>query len=719
MAANKKPNAGKLCPFCIIALAITCIFNCAAAILCLTPKRYEVAVGSVAAASIVAPRVVENPTVTSAMRQSARDSVPAVYAIDTALAESQINGAEHFFSSVASFRDTAEQTRVETTPRATTVDGEEYTIVDTRTWQEVILNNELLAMTLALPMPITDASLGYALLDASNTELSDLETHVLSTLQEKLYAGVSEKERDSVLAAITKDLQVTTIPVKLKSIGAMLYEKYLQPTNVMDTVATTRDREKAAAAVEPTYISRGGVIVEKGQEVTSEQMQVLLSLDMVKGANVNSAFNIGVALYLVCLYAMLLLYLRYFERPVFDSNKYIVLLLIVLLVTIGLQWLSFLIDTRITTSLFAVVLIALLVSPSVAQAVNITLALSFALLSGGGGSTMFGSDSVIAMASMLAGGQIAILAAKKSEKRGSLIGAGTLGGAAGAIVILASGMILGRAWSAILIHAGISVAAALILSVFCVGTLSMWENVFDIVTTARLHELANTNHPLLKKLMTSAPGTYHHSMMTASLAEGAAEAVGANSLLARTGAMYHDVGKLRRPFYFKENQTDRNIHDTLPPEESAGYIIAHVKDADALLGKYHMPSAIRQIANEHHGTTLVAYFYYQALKQQKSMGGGEPVIERLFRYQGSLPSTKESAIVMLSDSCEAAVRSINDPTREDIAQMVHKVVQGKLDDNQLVACPLTLSEINRIEKSFCATFVGLLHERIRYPEDAE
>ena len=214
-------------------------------------------------------------------------------------------------------------------------------------------------------------------------------------------------------------------------------------------------------------------------------------------------------------------------------------------------------------------------------------------------------------------------------------------------------------------------------------------------------------------MMVAAPGTYHHSMMVASLAEGAAEAIGANALLARTGAMYHDVGKLRRPQYFRENQNGHNIHDTLQPEESAGFIIAHQKDAMSYLSRYRMPSEVKKIVAEHHGTTLVTYFYFKAKQQQTQ--DGEPVIERLFRYQGNLPSTKESAIVMLADSCEAAVRSMSEPTREDVAEMVRKIVQGKMDDGQLKMCPLTLGEINQIEKSFLVTFTGLMHERIRYP----
>ena len=421
----------------------------------------------------------------------------------------------------------------------------------------------------------------------------------------------------------------------------------------------------------------------------------------------------GTITYLFCVFGMLGLYLSVFERDTFSSNKQMTILALILWITLALEWVCYLIDPRVSPAVFGVLLAALLVSRKTAEMVNIAFALSFALLAGGSGNTLFGSDSILAMAAMLLSGQMVILVAERSRKRGTLIAAGSLGGVVGATVVVAGGWILDYGWNAILIYAGLQMASALILSVFCVGMLSLWENLFDIVTPARLHELANTNHPLLRKMMVSAPGTYHHSMMVASLAEGAADAIGANALLARTGAMYHDVGKLRRPQYFKENQNGQNIHDTLQPEESAGFIIAHQKDALSYLARYRMPSEVKKIVTEHHGTTLVSYFYFKAKQQQTQ--DGEPVIERLFRYQGNLPSTKESAIVMLADSCEAAVRSLNEPTREEVADMVRKIVQGKMDDGQLKLSPLTLSEINAIERSFLVTFTGLMHERIRYP----
>ena len=706
---KKAPVKQKSRIYGVIVLAVSFALASLVTITSLTPKRYEVSVGTAAQEAVTAPRMVEDKVNTEALRQAARNNASAVYTVDDKLADMLISNAQSFFSALSSFRNTASATRAATLTSA----DPENPATDTRTWQEVIPTADLLALLAKLPVSISDTSLGYALLDAADAEIAQLKDLVITTLSQSLRAGVSESDQVKTLATINRELKMSSLSVWLKALGEMVYDAYLLPTNVINSVETTRAQEKAADAVEPIYIARGATIVESGQIVTQEQYDMLLSLDLVKGAEAASRLMPGTITYLFCVFGMLGLYLSVFERDTFSSNKQMTILALILWITLALEWVCYLIDPRVSPAVFGVLLAALLVSRKTAEMVNIAFALSFALLAGGSGNTLFGSDSILAMAAMLLSGQMVILVAERSRKRGTLIAAGSLGGVVGATVVVAGGWILDYGWNAILIYAGLQMASALILSVFCVGMLSLWENLFDIVTPARLHELANTNHPLLRKMMVSAPGTYHHSMMVASLAEGAADAIGANALLARTGAMYHDVGKLRRPQYFKENQNGQNIHDTLQPEESAGFIIAHQKDALAYLARYRMPSEVKKIVTEHHGTTLVSYFYFKAKQQQTQ--DGEPVIERLFRYQGNLPSTKESAIVMLADSCEAAVRSLNEPTREEVADMVRKIVQGKMDDGQLKLSPLTLSEINAIERSFLVTFTGLMHERIRYP----
>jgi len=711
--SNKKKKATtkpKSRIYGVIVLCVSFALACLVTITSLTPKRYEVSVGSASKEAITAPRMVEDSVNTEALRQAARDNVAPVYAVDDKLADTLISNAQSFFSALESFRNAANTTRAATKPVGADGNAAQE---DNRTWQEVISPTDLLAMLIKLPVKVTDSALGYSLLDASDSEIDQLKTLILTTLEKELRAGVSEADQVKTLSKINKDLKISSLSVWLKAMGEMVYDAYLLPTNVVNSVETTRAQEKAADAVEPIYIARGATIVEAEQTVSQQQYDMLLSLDLVKGAEAASRLTPGVIIYLFSVFGMLGLYLYLFERETFSSNKQMTILALILLMTITLEWVCYIVDPRVTPAVFGILLTTLLVSRKTAEAVNVAFALSFALLAGGSGATLFGSDSILSMAAMLISGQMVMLVADRSKKRATLIAAGSLGGVAGGVIVVAGGLILNYSWNTSLIYAGLQMASALILSVFCVGMLSVWENLFDIVTPARLHELANTNHPLLKKMMVAAPGTYHHSMMVASLSEGAAEAIGANALLARTGAMYHDVGKLRRPQYFRENQNGHNIHDTLQPEESAGFIIAHQKDAMSYLSRYRMPSEIKKIVAEHHGTTLVTYFYVKAKQQQTQ--DGEPVIERLFRYQGNLPSTKESAIVMLADSCEAAVRSMSEPTREEVAEMVRRIVQGKMDDGQLKQSPLTLSEINTIEKSFLVTLTGLMHERIRYP----
>jgi cyclic-di-AMP phosphodiesterase PgpH len=248
-------------------------------------------------------------------------------------------------------------------------------------------------------------------------------------------------------------------------------------------------------------------------------------------------------------------------------------------------------------------------------------------------------------------------------------------------------------------------------AVLTMGLLPLFETSFGILSTMKLIELSNPNHPLLRKILMEAPGTYHHSVMVANLADAACEAIGANGLLARVGCYYHDIGKTKRPNFFIENQMHReNPHDRLPPDKSANIIISHVTDGAAILKKYNLPKEIIHIAEQHHGNTLLKFFYHKAVQ------GGEDVKEEDYRYPGPKAQTKESAIVGIADSVEAAVRSLNQPTPETIESLVKKIVSDRLQDGQLNECDLTLKELETVSHSFCETLKGIFHSRIEYPE---
>ena len=250
--------------------------------------------------------------------------------------------------------------------------------------------------------------------------------------------------------------------------------------------------------------------------------------------------------------------------------------------------------------------------------------------------------------------------------------------------------------------------------------LPFLESFFSRITNITLLELCDFNRPLLRRLMIEAPGTYHHTLLVAALAEQAAEAVGANSLLARVGMYYHDIGKMLHPEYFIENQTMRRSakekpehHDKLNPSISSLVILSHVKDGMALARAYNVPLDIARFIPEHHGTSLIKYFYVQALAQDEEEA---EAAESSYRYPGPRPHSKETAIGMMADSVEAASRAIEEPTYERLHSLVEKIVFSKLEDNQFDACPLTIQDLRTIIKSFAQSLSAIYHVRIEYPE---
>jgi putative nucleotidyltransferase with HDIG domain len=255
------------------------------------------------------------------------------------------------------------------------------------------------------------------------------------------------------------------------------------------------------------------------------------------------------------------------------------------------------------------------------------------------------------------------------------------------------------------------------------GGLPLIERWFGVVTDIRLLELADASHPLLQELVRRAPGTYNHSMTVASLAEQAAEAIEANALLTRVGAYFHDIGKMLKPSYFVENQSGQNLHDTLEPGLSTLIIIGHVKDGLALAEQYRLPPPVIDFIQQHHGTTLVEYFYRVALRQQEQLGhgssrteGGPCTLESSFRYPGPKPQTPEIGIVMLTDAVESASRALSDPTPGSLRKLVRDLTMKRLLDGQLEESGLTLTDLHRIEESLVKGLTALYHQRIKYPE---
>ncbi|NEP07840.1 MAG: HDIG domain-containing protein, partial [Okeania sp. SIO4D6] len=273
-------------------------------------------------------------------------------------------------------------------------------------------------------------------------------------------------------------------------------------------------------------------------------------------------------------------------------------------------------------------------------------------------------------------------------------------------------------WYAIIDQVGLQALVGLVWSIVALGLSPYLEHLFDLITSIRLSELANPNRPLLKRLASEAPGTFQHTLFVASLAEAAARAIGCNVELVRTGTLYHDIGKMHDPLGFIENQMGGpNKHDEIKdPWVSVEIIRKHVTEGLVMARKHRLPKAIRAFIPEHQGTMLIAYFYYQA--KQRSEKGEKVVKEEMFRYAGPIPQSRETAIVMLADSCEAALRSLKDVTHKDALQMVKKIMRARWQDNQLADSGLTRAEMSTIAEIFVQVWEQYNHKRIAYPKAA-
>jgi len=685
----------------LLILAAAFAATCLLALADISPRLYDVKIGEPSPDTITATRSVADEAATQALRDSARANAQKVYAIDDALTAQYVTGAEGFFGALYEARTTA----VSMLPQGS---GAQF---DADEWKAA-LSDEQKAQLCAMTAPALDAETLAGVLASTTDEIQTLRDVVISKLATSLEAGLSEDGAASVKSSCVREINAMTgVSATLKQVASLVLDEYMRPTLVLDETATRAAQDAAADAVEPVMIKKGDVIVERGKTVTQEAYAILSNLGLVRADETGAFRSVGAVLILLLVFSLFVAYLSLHRKDVLGDWKKMLIIAVLIALTVLLAFAGGRADGRLSPALIAVMLCALLVDERAALALTPLMAVTLGMMAASEEGT-FDAGAFSMCASTLAAGTAAVIALRKTQSRGALIAAGAVGGAAASFVTVALQLIEGSDAVSVLVGVAWTFGSAMISTLLVVGSLSLWETVFDVATPARLNELGNANQPLLRELMTEAPGTYQHSVLAAALAEAAAERIGADPLLARVAAYYHDVGKLRRPQYFKENQKNgENIHDSLPPIESAQAIIAHQKDGVALLTKYKLPSAVVRICAEHHGNSLVTYFYHKAKQAD------ENVPSRLFRYPGNRPSTKESAIVMLSDCCEAAVRSLGETSSEAVAQMVHKIIWSKLnaEENILANAPLTVAEITEIERSFLRTFSGIMHDRIEYP----
>jgi putative nucleotidyltransferase with HDIG domain len=650
----------------------------------LLPRLYEVKEGDVAAVAIKAPRRISyvSQIRTRQAREAAAAQVPPVIELDRDRIAQQSRGLADLVQAITVTRN--DQSR--RTP-------------DDKT--QVIAQ-------LSAP-PLTQATARQlALID--DFKWSTIANEAQRVLQDIVKDRIPDDRVEEVRGDVP--LRVSTFFADAdRAVVVELVQRFVRGNQVLNQDATLRaqqDAREAVAPVEQIY-ERGQTVVRDGQVVGPLEIEALEALGL---RNPEPDYrSVGAAALLAfSLIGVLASFIWHFDRPLLYRDRRMILLAgLIVVATIAARmvipgrplW-AFIFPLPAVT-----MLLAILINAQLALAVGVMLSVLLAWIAGG--SLEVG---VIGLVGTMVGG----LAVWRKERMISYFIAG--GETAFAMIATYLAFFLASRSDdlGVLSIVGFELLVNGVLSsLLAVGSFALLGRLFGILTTMQLLELANPTQPLLRRLLMEAPGTYHHSIMVGNLAERAAEVIGADSLLVRVAAYYHDVGKLERPWAFIENQADTvaNVHDTLDPVASAQVIAAHVTDGVKLAEKYGLPPRIKEMIPQHHGTRTISFFFQQASERTS-----ERVDADLFTYPGPRPQSREAAILMLSDSTEAAARAARDHSREAIEQLVERIVRQRLEEGQFDDCNLTLRDLTRIKESFVTLLTGIYHPRIPYPPGA-
>lgn len=531
-----------------------------------------------------------------------------------------------------------------------------------------------------------------------------------------LEKGVRIENIHSAKEEVRASIKYSRLEDDVKEVLYDLIDFTIVENSIFDVEKTLEARKEAANNVQPVIIRSGDIIVREGQVITNEVYEELKLVGLLNNER-NIFPGIGLVIFMLLLLTMIgYEFYRLYRKNEWNKQRIIAIFIISILVVTLMKVVS-LIPSTLNQLYFLVPIAAgvLLIKLLIYERISIIFALVFSIIA----SLLF-NDFIPGALNMEAGlyflfFQVAgIISVTNVKDRLTLLKAAFSMVLVNVMTITMFIFLSFEKFQMIelLKHAAFGAGAALLSSILAIGLLPYFETFLGILSDNKLLALANPNQPLLKKILTEAPGTYHHSVMVANLSESACEAIGANGLLARVASYYHDIGKTIKPHYFIENQVGiRNPHDFIEPKQSAKIIIGHVTEGAKLLEKHNFPKEIIDITLQHHGTSLVEYFYHLEKQQH------EDVSEDDFRYPGPKPQTKEAGIVSICDAAEAAVRSLNEPTNDKIEEIVGNIVRNKLLEGQLDETPLTLEELETIKNTVCEALKGIFHSRIQYPSE--
>ena len=646
-----------------------------------------VEVGAVSPQRYTAPRTIENRIATQRAQEEAIEQVGPLYKLDP---EVESQAKEELTTFFADLDEAAKQ------------------IADQAGSGGVLDFNQELVLQIPTAVSPGELEAYYELTDSGKAQYQKEILEILERLyEEQITQENLETVRESARQAVAGMLWQSA----LQAMGQDALVAVLKPNLVLDEAAMEAAQTQKLAEVQPVMVLRGQTIVDEGEVVSEESYAILMDLGLINtGDNRNFIPLIGACAVVGLAFLAAGFYLSTQQRYLLSDWKKEVILFLCYL--IGLLFFaltsSFTAYYMVPVSLFAM-LAAVLLRPKLALAMHLFVAVASVFIFNGSGDYLVYA---------LMAGSISALLMQYSNRRSRIIMVSVLAGLVHMAAYLAVQMFFTKGLTTDMAKEGLAAGGVGLFSVLLVvGSLPLWEAVFGINSQYRLVELANPTNELMRRLMIETPGTYHHSLVVANLAETAAYDLFLNGALARVGAYYHDIGKLYKPQYFSENQFGDNPHDQLDPYISAKVIIEHVEQGVKLAQEHHVPKVIIDMIRQHHGTTLVKYFYYKSAKEKPE---GETKEEE-FRYPGPIPQFKESAIVMLADTVEAAVRSSigQGKSPDEVEQLIDSLFRDKLLDGQLDDCRLDLKELAAIKRSFLRVFNGMNHNRVAYPKAEE
>ncbi len=669
----------------------------------IAPERYNVKVGSIAFKTITASKDVVDEATTARRREEAAKQVEPSYHPKDGVTDTVMSDLRSVFEELRRVQQYG-QTLLADNSSASTGSS---TSVRRFSQMEIDYARDMLTV-----MTLADYQIA-TLLQTPAEKLEQAYNDVSAAVRNTMNTTVREGQINESISNILQIVGYKTDTSLLQNVVSPVLRRVIQPNMVIDQEATAVAQDNARKAVEPVMYNQGQNIVVAGERVNANQLEMLRNLGLLDDNSVDVPMYLGASLFVVSVMLLTLMLLTLMNGSLMKDARKMVVFMLIINMTLAIC-IIFVKIMQLNVYLSPVILGALLLTgilgPLAGIAGNLALSVIVSALSAGGNNE-YSAVMIQLLLSSVVGGTVAVMALRGKSHRAQALLCGIYAALSSLAVMTAVGLMTNHDSQTVFANALWSMGGAIIASLLSMGFQPLFEAVFNLATPSKLMELANPNQPLLRRLLIEAPGTYHHSIIVANLSEAAAEAIGANPLLARVGSYFHDVGKLKRPLYFKENQMGENPHDRTDPYVSSAIVTAHARDGLQMAKKYRLPMEIEKIIMEHHGDTPVMYFYHKALQS----AGGNPVDIKDFRYDGTRPTMKESAIVMLADTIEAAVRSMPDPTPQSIEAFIEQLVRGKLEDGQLSDSPLTLRDIDKICEAFTTVLIGVFHERIEYP----